>query len=151
MTYFAGRALSVDEAQSIVEGPPFRMVEAPTISDGIETRADSVVDDGVVDGGSVGKGALSGEGVVADDEAAALIDKARDPVPTTMLSDGPGLWRMDMEDQTARLQEIAHADFDNDGVGDISGVCCHRGKRWNSQIWSGRPSAKKEPDCASEI
>ncbi|MGF1543673.1 MAG: hypothetical protein ACFB00_04085 [Parvularculaceae bacterium] len=31
----------------------------------------------------------------------------------------PGWWRMRLGDQTALLQEIAHADFNKDGVGDI--------------------------------
>lgn len=42
-----------------------------------------------------------------------------DAVETTVEATSPGVWRLSMTDQSVRLQEIAHADFDGDGVGEI--------------------------------
>ena len=102
MSYFAEGALSAGDAEAVAAGKPFGFVGGPPSPSPSEGDVQAETNDAPKgDAQDLTVAEESGSAVRLAGKAAA------------------GVWRLSRGEQSAQIQEIAHADFNDDGFGDV--------------------------------
>ncbi len=100
--YFKENGLSFEDTKSLMEVPPFRIVEDPVKSVSAESA-------------EVTKNLKPFKDIDPDKKLKLLESEVSEAIVKSEV----GVWSLEASGQKARVQELAYADFNADGVGDI--------------------------------